>query len=205
MKLLRLATFLSASLLASCVFAQLTAIGPFSGLYQEGFEGADLPKFQFLPHYDVFGGAGDIYQVGSGQGLHITTGWGYYYTTYPHGGQYFMGPTYGVGVRWEFDVPALRFGGYFTTNYQSSGATAYFYDVNGSQIGVMPIQAIAGNSTWAWDGWESTVPIKAVEIFSNWGAGHIMHDDMQYDPVPEPATFAALGLGLVALFARKRK
>jgi hypothetical protein len=123
--------------LAGAAGAAITPTGPFTGTYFEGFE--NQPAFQFLPHYDVFNGNGDLWQLGSGQGLHVTTGWSYYFVTYPHGGSYFMGPTYGVGARWEFDVPAVKFGGYFNTIYQSPGATATFYDVNNQLVGTMPV------------------------------------------------------------------
>jgi len=183
------------------VSAQINPTGPFVGAYSEGFEGPEIPKYQFLPHYDVFGGVGDLDKLGSGQGLHVTSGWAYYYTCYPYSGQYFMGPTYGVGAKWEFDVPAAAFGGYFTTIYQSSGATAYFYSAERELVGQMPVQAPAGNNTWVWDGWTFDVPIKYIEIWSNWGAGHIMQDDVQYTPIPEPASLALLA---VALFLRRR-
>lgn len=175
--------------------AAITPIGQFAGTYSEGFE--THPLGQFVPHLDVFGGNGDVWQVGGSQGLHVTTGWVYYFQTSPYAGSRFMGGTSQVTARWQFDVPASKFGGQFTTNYQSSGATATFYDKNMNVLGTAPMKVEAGNNTWGWEGWSIDPPAWYVDIASNYNAGHVMHDEIQYTPIPEPAALSLLALGLL--------
>ncbi|MER3414407.1 MAG: hypothetical protein C4340_05725 [Armatimonadota bacterium] len=183
--------------------AQIISIGPFTGAFQEGYE--TQRRGEFLPSYTVFSGQGTVNQVGSGQGLHITSSWGFFYTVYPHTGSAFMG---GAGVNYEyvFNTPAVRFGGYFATNADLADATVTFFDENGNQIGGA-FTASAPLGQWAWNGWQTNGPgIKRVRIVANNRFnGFIMNDTMQYDPVPEPATLLAVAAGFAALAARRRK
>ena len=181
--------------------AQIIALGEFTGDKSEGFE--TQTPFQFLPSYDVFDGQGVVQQLGAGQGLHITTGWSFFSTVFPHGGARFMGGA-GVNAEWVFDTPALRFGGFFATNADVPGAIALFFDDAGNMIGQADVAAPLGDN-WAWDGWETTGPgIKRVQIIANNGfGGFIMHDDMQYTAIPAPGVLGlfAIGLGM----ARRRR
>ena len=196
------------AIVACCVVGQAKAeivpIGEFVGEKSEGFE--SQTPFQFLPSYDVFGGQGVVQQLGAGQGLHITTGWGFFSTVFPHSGDFFMGGA-GVNAEWVFDTPALRFGGFFATNADVAGAVALFYDEAGALIGESDVVAPLGDN-WAWNGWETTTlgpGIKSVQIIANNGFnGFIMHDDMQYTAIPAPGALALLALGAVGI-RRKRK
>ncbi len=199
-------TLIAVSAFAACCVvgqanAQIVLIGEFVGEKSEGFE--TQTPFQFLPSYDVFNNQGVVQQLGAGQGLHITTGWGFFSTVFPHSGTYFMGGA-GVNAEWEFSTPALRFGGFFTTNADVPGAIASFFDDQGNMIGQQDVTAPLGDN-WTWNGWETTGPgIKRVQIVANnaWG-GFIMHDDMQYTAIPAPGVLGlfAIGLGM----ARRRR
>lgn len=113
----------------------------------------------------------------------------------------------GAGVNYEFvfSNPVARFGGYFATNADAPGATATFFNAANQQIGG-PLAIGAPMGQWQWDGWEYLPGISRISITANnqWG-GFIMSDDLQYDAVPEPATLAALGLGLAAVARRRRR
>ncbi|MBX7135976.1 MAG: PEP-CTERM sorting domain-containing protein [Fimbriimonadaceae bacterium] len=187
---------------ASAASAQLTSVGPFSGTAFESWE--TQPVFQFLPSYSAFGGSASVNQIGPGQGVHITTGWGFFNSIFPYDSAHFLGGA-GVNYAFDFNTPAMAFGGYWGTNADAAGATAKFFDANNNQIDAT--QAIgAPIGQWQWNGWTSTVGIKRVEIYANngWG-GFIMSDALQYSAVPEPATLAVLGLGIIAVVRRRRK
>ncbi|MCH8151523.1 MAG: hypothetical protein IH830_04015 [Planctomycetes bacterium] len=179
----------------------IVPIGPFDGDKAEGFE--TQPPFQFERSYDVFGGQGVVQQLGAGQGLHITTGWSFFGLVFPHSGTYFMGGA-GVNAAWMFDFPALRFGGYFTTNADVADAVAEFFDADNNSLGILPVTAPL-NGAWTWNGWETDgAGIKRIEIVSNnIFNGFIMHDDMQYTPIPAPGVLALVGLA--GLIARRRR
>lgn len=194
------------ALLVACTpvaaLAQVTPIGPFTGSMQEGWETHALS--QFLPALDIFGGAGDAVQISAGQGLHVTTGWGFFHTTFPHSGTRFMGGA-GVNYALTFDVPASQFGAYFQTNANAPDAVATFFDANNVQIGgSLVVSAPMGQ--WQWNGWEYAQGISRIEIVaSNQFAGFIMIDDLEYNAVPEPGAFVALAAGLGLLLIRRKR
>jgi hypothetical protein len=166
-----------AASVVSAASAGITPIGPFTGNAQEGFE-TQTPG-QFVSQLTCFGGLATCNQIGGSQGLHITSGWGYYVSIGPHGGTYFMGGTSQVTASWEFNPPVARFGGYFGTNYQVPGATATIYGAGGANLGTYPIQSPQGS--YAWDGWEANGGdvITRVDITNAANSGHIMHDDLE--------------------------
>lgn len=176
----RLFSALAVFAVVAGAFAQPTPIGPFSGAVSEGYE--TQTRFQFLPSYPVFNGAGTVDSLTGGQGLHITTSWSFFFLISARSGQVFMGGA-GVNQVYNFTVPARRFGGYFGTNADVPGATATFFDANGIQIGP-PLPVAAPQGTWSWNGWEWPAGMSRVEIRSNnQFQGFIMNDDMEYDPM----------------------
>ncbi len=181
--------------------AQIVPIGEFAGDQSEGFEA--LP-FGFFASHPVFGNTGVVQTIDGSVTLNITSSWSFMGVVFPHSGQRFMGSA-GALPEWVFDVPALQFGGFFTTNSGTSDAVAFFYDEFDNLLGSLPVTAPA-NTSWVWNGWETQgVGIKRVVIDGNnpFGGGFIMHDDMQYTAIPAPGVLGlfAIGLGL----ARRRR
>jgi len=190
----------AAAAMGAVASAAIIPVGEFTGTYQETME--TQPHGQFLPKYDTFDGHAVVQQYGSGQGLHVTSGWAFYYTIYPHGGSYFMGGA-GVNAEWVFDVPAKTFGGFFGTNADVPDFVAKFYDEDGNLLGEMDGGAPLGQ--WKWNGWETDgAGIKSVQIIAkNPYNGFIMMDDLEYTPIPGPAALSLLALG--GLIGRRRR
>ena len=198
-------TLVSALLVGACVgaSAQVNVIGPFAGSLSEGYE--TQVRGMFLAQYSVFGGAGTVDQFGGGSpGVLVTTGWSFFSNIGPHSGEAFLGGA-GVNYEYNFNTPALRFGGWFGTNADTPDATVAFFDENEVQIG-STLTASAPLGQWQWNGWEYAGGISRVQVrANNQFGGFIMNDDMQYTAVPEPATMAFLGFGVAALVARRQR
>ena len=177
--MLRACTMTAAMLAAaSTATAQLTAIGPFVGDEQEGFE--QYPFGQFVSQLpNAFNGTAVFNQIGGSQGLHVTSGWGYLCTVRSFAGSKMMAGTSNVVVEWVFDTPATKVGGYFSTNGDVTFATFRFYDDANNLIATE--QANTPLCSWAWNGWETTgAGIKRIEVEGvHRIGGHIMHDELE--------------------------
>ncbi|MEE9129982.1 MAG: hypothetical protein V3T84_08180 [Phycisphaerales bacterium] len=199
-------TLIAVSALIACgvvghANAQIVPIGEFTGDHSEGFE--SLP-FGFFTSHPVFDNTGVVRTIDGSETLIIASSWSFMGIVFPHSGGRFMGSASAL-PEWVFDVPALQFGGFFTTNSGTSDAVAHFFDVDNNSLGSLPVIAPADNS-WVWNGWETQgVGISRVVIEGNnpFGGGFIMHDDMQYTAIPAPGVLGlfAIGLGM----ARRRR
>ncbi len=200
-------TLIMVSAIIACGFAahanaQVVPIGEFTGDHSEGFE---LLPFGFFTSHPVFDNTGVVRTIDGSETLIITSSWSFMGVVFPHSGSRFMGSASAL-PEWVFDVPALQFGGFFTTNSGTSDAVAFFYDEFDNLLASLPVTAPANNS-WVWNGWETQgVGIKRVVIdgLNPWGGGFIMHDDMQYTAIPAPSALALVGLaGLIAQQRRR--
>jgi hypothetical protein len=202
--------------IAASASAQLSSIGPFAGACSDDFEsypnyGTAGPQSSLV----IMGGCATmnsnpssssqlwIYDTGSaGWGLGAN---GSATTSSGVQGMGLFNSLAPIDVTLQFASPVARFGGYFAVENDptsSNTLTLTFYDASNNQIDVA--QSITSSSNaMIWHGWSSTVAIDHI-VFGGGVLAPVM-DDLQLDPVPEPATMTALGLGLAAVAARRRR
>jgi hypothetical protein len=164
---------------ASAATAQISTTGPFTGPYTEGFETQPQSLFTPCVNNRIFNSTADMCTPGA-SGCHTTTGWSFMCTIFSHSGTWFYGSAGGF-TEITFDSPVGKFGAYMGTNCGTDGGTATFFDANGVQIGSVQNITTAG-CTWTWNGWQSSTPIKKVQIRSAaFGGAFLDMDDMEYD------------------------
>lgn len=193
---------------------ELIEIDPFTGHSFEGFESFEVNAYSSMDVFtlNAFGGAGGLVTpIGDEQNnplLTVLRGIFFQVNLKARTGDRMMGSLWddvGIApaVRWVFDTPARRFGGYFGAIGLEKGATALLFDENNNLLGQHEIDVPLGD--WAWNGWKAEgAGIARIDVFSNsqFGPGLVFYDDFQYDPVPAPPA----GLALVGFFlARSRR
>lgn len=175
---------------AAVAFGQVVPVPAFTGDRSEGFtDEVNWNVCTFCEVMEFFesspGGTDPICTARAPQGgshLHATASWGYYCTMFPAGTANLFASTGGGGVRFEFTPGffARRFGGFFGTNSNVGGATAFFYDSAGTLIGseAMPF---AADCKWNWFGWSFTPSAAAIEIVGSFTDGsYVMMDNLEW-------------------------
>ncbi|MBS1718230.1 MAG: PEP-CTERM sorting domain-containing protein [Armatimonadetes bacterium] len=105
-------------------------------------------------------------------------------------------------VALTFNSAVTDFGGYWETCDANYGnVNAFFYDGNGNLIG--SDSWVQSGNAYQWRGWSDAGGIKTVLLQGN--AAPVVDDITANGAVPEPASMAALGLGVAALIRRRAK
>jgi hypothetical protein len=184
----------SVAVLSATASAQIVNTGPFTGQQSDSFETQTSGTFSTCILGRVFNNTADLCDP-SGNSMHITSGWGFFCSIYPHSGSKFTASA-GGPAEYVFDTPCTRFGGYFGTNSNVNDATVEFYD--NANVLISSTTAVApANCTWTWNGWQvvggpSIKRIKIIGLNGFNGGGFIDMDDMEvdYGPVcPTPITY----------------
>jgi hypothetical protein len=181
------------SVFAGVASAQIVPEPPFVGQQSDSFETQTAGTFSTCIQGRVFNNTADLCDP-SGNAAHITSGWSFMCTIFPHAGGRFFGSAGGPAV-YTFDQPATRFGGFFGTNAGTADATIEFYDSNGALIATQ-LASIPPTCGWTWNGWRavSGTGIKSIKVIGlhSFGGGFIDMDSMEVEygsPCPVPITY----------------
>jgi hypothetical protein len=168
-------------------------IGPFTGQYQETFEGPQV-IFQPCMPSGVFSGQGQLCTNNMSGGCLTATGWSFMCLIGPHGGNQFFGSATSP-VIYTFTTPATRFGGYFGTNSGSPDATINFYDANSTLL-ASTVAVFPADCSWTWQGWNCPAGTTGIEVIglNPFGGAFVDMDDMEVDLGPTgPVTYCTAG------------
>jgi hypothetical protein len=196
--------------------AQVTPLSPFAGTAQENFE--SFPNYitsGFAPFSDptsILGGGASLtgtnnyaYEPSAG------AGWGLLSNS---SAQVFDG-TKGLGMNSggssndagiTFATTATQFGAYFANvDGGVNGMTINFFDLANVQFYTETWNDVTGNGSLTWHGWDSTTPIKRIEIRGESPAADSMRATLGATAAPEPASLSLLALGGVGILAKRRR
>lgn len=172
---------------ASAALAQ-TPTGPFTGQFQEDFEGPQVIFTPCMPN-GVFSGNAAMCTPNGHSGCHTTTGWSFFCLIAPaYSNTFFFGSADGA-VEFTFTQPATKFGGYFGTNSGTADATVDFYDANSVLLGSVTA-AIPADCSWNWQGWTIGGGGAARIVITGlnpWGGGFIDMDALEVDFTSGPS------------------
>ena len=186
--------------------AQISQVPLFAGALNEGFETfTTTSTFANQPNpFAIFGGAGSLASTNAAIDRTGNFSLGYKGVGQATGGDYFYGNNSATApATITFANAVGQFGGYFNVagGGPSNNLSFSFFDAANVQVGSTQVVAMPTTNVDAFVGFSSTVPIKSVTL----SGYYFVADDLRANPVPEPATIAALGLGAVALLRRRRK
>lgn len=179
--------------LAGRANAAVTTVVPFTGLFNDTFnQYSTNMAVRTLP---VLGGAGAVRIHGTSNSVKIEF-------SSQLGGD-LVSPRSGMmmgqlGVMdWIFNVPAVRFGGWWENNSGADHATVTFFDAADNLLATFVADVPAAAQRWTWNGWESDTPFTRVRVVGNGLInGFIWYEDVQLDVIPEPA----FAWSIVAMF-----
>ena len=185
----RLSSFLVAGLavagFAAVVNADIKPIDPFTGDAQEAFSCRVSGDPCMAPDCPTMFGSEDNTLCTPGKsGCHTTSFWIFKCTMSRRSSPDLFGSSNGW-VRYTFDPPVAKFGGYFGTNAanpgQNNDPTLTFRDKDGNELGKAVQPVGDGDCKWYWGGWESTgAPIAEIDVVGKlMGGAYIQMDDME--------------------------
>jgi len=171
--------------LASGAAAQITTVGPFVGDHSESFETQpNNPPFVQCIANRVFNGTADLCGANGNAAMHMTSGWSFMCTIFPHSGGRLFGST-GDPALFTFDADVNQFGGYFGTNSWAAGnpnndtVTVEFFDRAGNSLGAL-LANVSSDCQYNWNGWSSPTGIASILITNSaFGGGFVNLDSLE--------------------------
>lgn len=208
------------ALMAGLLFSATASAAVLNGIGEGAFAGATTERFNYgdwvqVGNYDFGNGMSYANLVGGADLVSYTGGYGMGYgpsvNTGKEGDGYFGTYDTWTSFALYFSAGTHYFGFYGAeSDVDEVGGRdevleMHFYDAGNNLLGV--INEFTPSSVHAWDqfhGFYSDVAISRIEFIN---AGHMVMDNVQFAPVPEPETYAMMGagLGMLALARRRRR
>lgn len=189
---------------ATSLFSQ-TSTGPFTGIFSESFESISVPDHVIPVNSgkEVMGGFATL----SNPSMYAINGVGVWWEGGPSaipwdGLQFLVLNGVQKTLTITFDETVSRFGGYWLQSKDSPDVAISFYDIADELIGASAFYAFSETGNMTWNGWSLATEAKRVTVTGNF----LAMDGLQADAVPEPTTWALLGLGaFVVLWQLRRR
>lgn len=158
--------------------AQVVAVGPFHGAFEEGFETQSTAQTGLCVAERIFEDRADLCAP---IGAPITISTGIPGGPQPHAGARLFHTEMFVDI--TFDQPARRFGGWFASTWVNGSGQASFYDPAGALIASLPfaLDSCAAACPWTWNGWEiAGAGVSRIALSTPTAlGGHFELDDLQ--------------------------